>query len=96
MYKFVNIERKNNDEVIFCKSPTGKTFNEIYENMNRETSKYEGEQDFKSVDRFKAPTLELNEKREYEELANKEFTTEKGGGVIEKAIQTIEISLDEK
>ena len=91
------INTKTDDEVIFCKNPKGNTFNEIYENMNKESNKYTGSKSFKGVDEFKAPKLTFNEKKEYDELANKQFATADGSiGEIQKAIQTIKFSLDEK
>lgn len=93
------INTKTNDEVIFCKSPKGSNFNQIYENMNSEASKYTGSKSFESVDEFKAPKLTFNEKREYTELANKKFETADpvyDTAEIQKAIQTIKFSLDEK
>lgn len=93
------INTKTNDEVIFCKSPEGSNFNEIYENMNKEANKYSGSKSFKNIDEFKAPNLEFNEKREYTELANKRFETADpiyNLAEIKKAIQTIKFSLDEK
>ena len=93
------VNTKTDDEVIFCKSPQGETFNEIYENMNKESEKYKGSKTFKDVDEFKAPNLTFNEKREYTELQNKQFETADpiyDIAEIEKAIQTIKFSLDEK
>ena len=69
------VNTKTDDEVIFCKSPQGKTFNEIYINMNRESEKYTGSKIFENIDEFKAPNLTFNEKREYTELQDKEFET---------------------
>ena len=93
------VNTKTDDEVIFCKSPQGKNFNEIYENMNKESESYTGSKTFKDVDQFKAPNLTFNEKREYTELQDKEFKTADpiyDTAKIEKAIQTIKFSLDEK
>lgn len=93
------VNTKSNDEVIFCKNPQGKTFNEIYGNMNKESENYTGSSEFKDVDEFKAPNLTFNEKREYTELQGKEFETADpvyDKAIIEKAIQTIKFSLDEK
>lgn len=93
------VNTKTNDEVIFCKSPQGENFKEIYENMNKEASNYTGSKTFKNVDEFKAPNLTFNEKREYTELQGKEFKTNDpvyDRAEIVKAIQTIEFSLDEK
>lgn len=93
------VNTKTNDEVIFYKNPVGKTFMEIYENMNKEAEKYNGSKKFEDVDEFKAPNLEFNEIKEYEELANKKLETADPYypiGEIQKAIQTIELTLDEK
>lgn len=93
------VNTKTDDEVIFCKSPNGSNFNEIYENMNNESNKYAGSKSFENVDEFKAPNLEFDEKKEYTELANKEFKTADpyyDTAEIQKAIQTIKFSLDEK
>ena len=93
------VNTKSNDEVIFCKSPQGKTFNEIYDNMNKESENFTGSSEFKDVDEFKAPNLTFNEKREYTELQGKKFETADpvyDKAIIEKAIQTIKFSLDEK
>lgn len=93
------VNTKTNDEVIFCKNPQGTNFKEIYENMNEEANKYEGSKSFKYVDEFKAPNLTFNEKREYVELQNKQFKTADpyyNIAKIEKSIQTIKFSLDEK
>ena len=93
------INTKTNDEVIFCKSPQGETFQEIYENMNTKANRYTGRKSFANIDEFKAPKLTFNEKREYTELQNKKFKTADpiyDTAEIAKALQTIEFSLDEK
>lgn len=92
------VNTKTDDEVIFCKSPQGKTFKEIYENMNEEATNYNGSKMFKDIDEFKAPNLIFDEKREYSELQGKEFETNDPIYVtaeIAKAIQSIKFSLDE-
>jgi len=90
------LNTKTDDEVIFCKNPEGKTFKEIYDNMNKKTKKYKGSKNFENIDEFKAPTLTFNEKREYTELERKQFKTENGIAEIAKAIQTIKLTLNEK
>jgi hypothetical protein len=93
------INTKTDDEVIFCKNPQGTTFKEIYENMNEEADNYTGSKSFNSVDEFKAPNLTFNEKKEYIELQNKIFQTADpyyDTAEIDRAIQTIKFSLDEK
>ena len=93
------LKTKNKDEVIFCKSPEGNTFEEIYRNMNDKTNQFIGNSNFKEIDLLKVPKLEINLKREYKELQNKPFKTADpiyDEAVIVKAIQTIKFSLDEK
>ena len=92
----VKLITKDNDEVIFYKNPTGETFNEIYNNMMSKTKAYNGDKNFNDVDSFKAPMIDFNIKKEFYELENKEFKTYNGTAIIEKAIQTISFSLDEK
>ena len=93
------INTKTNDEVIFVKNPKGSTFNEIYKNMKNETKKYTGKSVLNDRDEFKAPTLKIDKKREYNELENKLFETNNPSYnpvTIAKAIQTIKLTLDEK
>ena len=93
------LNTKSNDEVIFCKNPQGKNFDEIYENMNKEANKYTGSKSFKDIDEFKAPNLTFDKKREYTELQDKIFKTADPvykEATIVKAIQTIQFKLNEK
>lgn len=91
------INTKTNDEVIFYKNPKGKTFKEIYDNMNLEANKYKESKTFSDIDRFKAPNIKFNELREYDELVNKQFlTSDKKVAEIIKAVQTIQFYLDNK
>lgn len=92
----VKIRTKNNDEVIFYKNPEGKTFKEIYDNMMKKTNEFEGSVSFTEYDYFMAPMISFNVKKEYKELEKKIFSTADGNkAMIEKAIQSIEFSLDE-
>jgi len=93
----LSIRTKTEDEVIFCKKPEGKTFNEIYSKMNQKAESYTGSKKFENIDEFKAPKLEFNEMKKYEELKNKFFKTADGrDAMIAEAIQTIQFELDEK
>ena len=93
----IKLTTKSNDEVIFYKNPKGKTFNEIYSNMTNDTNKYTGNKNFSNNDTFKAPMINFNVKREYNELQNKPFYDDENREyVIEKAVQTINFKLDEK
>lgn len=91
------VNTKTDDEVIFCKNPKGKNFNDIYINMNNKANKYTGSKSFEDIDEFKSPKLEIDILRNYEELTEKEFETANNDRVIiTDAIQTIKFSLDEK
>ncbi len=87
----IKLITKNNDEVIVIKNPKGETFDEIYNNIKgKETT------NFNNDDNFMMPKIDLNVLREYTELENKEIETIDGIYTIEKAIQSIKFSLDEK
>lgn len=93
------INTKENDEIIFYKNPKGNTFNEIYDNLNKKSQDFDGDSKFNDNDEFKAPIIDFNVKKEYEELENKPFKTlgyDFDNAVISKAIQTISFSIDEK
>ena len=87
----IKLITKNNDEVIVIKNPKGETFEEIYNNIKgKETT------DFNSDDNFMMPVIDFNVLREYVELENKDIKTLYGIYMIDKALQSIKFSLDEK
>ena len=87
----IKLLTKNSDEIIIIKNPRGNTFDEIYKNiLNKKVT------DFKSNDNFMMPVIDFNVLREYVELENKEIKTLDGIYMIDKAIQSIKFSLDEK
>ena len=91
------INTKSNDEVIFCKNPEGNNFSLIYENMIKKEKAFKGETSLTNIDLFKAPKIDLDVLKEYEEIENKEFSMEDGMiARIEKAMQSIKLTLDEK
>ena len=87
----IKLLTKNSDEIIIIKNPKGNTFDEIYKNiLNKKVT------DFRSNDNFMMPVIDFNVLREYLELENKEIKTLDGTYTIDKAIQSIKFSLDEK
>ena len=81
--------------MILCKNPQGNTFNEIYTNILNQERNYHGEDDLQSGELLKIPNIKLAEKHEFTELENKPFTFSTGEQYyIEKALQTIEFTLD--
>ena len=91
----IKLKTKQEDEVILCKNPQGKTFNEIYNNMLKQEEKYEGNSKIQEGEILKIPNIKLKEKNEFTEIQNKDFLFSNGDVYkIEKAIQTIEFELD--
>ena len=105
----IKLRTKQEDEVILCKNPEGKTFGEIYNNIlektevkvynmpnnqdNYESVKLYGE--LKEGEILKVPNIKIKEKNEIKEIENKKFEFSNGNIYsIEKALQTIEFELD--
>ncbi len=83
------------DEVILARNTNGKTFDEIYQNINNEKEKYEGNISFGDEDTLKVPNLDFNLLKEYKELKGLQFPTNKNAtAIIEEAVQTIKFKLD--
>lgn len=91
----IKLETKQEDEVILCKNPEGKTFNEIYNNITKQAEEYDGSNNLQEKELLKVPNIKINEKNEFKEIQNKSFYFSNGlEYTIEKAIQTIEFELD--
>ncbi len=91
----IQINTKQNDEVIICKGNEGKTFKEIYDKVKNTT--YDGSISLSNTESLKIPNLEFKEKKEFTNLQDKEFTFSTGEiYTIEEAIQTVEFKLDKK
>ena len=89
----VKVKTKENDEIIYVKGPEGDTFEEIYNNFNKENNLYQGSKKLELDETFKAPNMKFNVLRDYTEL---EKVCNNGKKVIQKAIQTIEFEIDNK
>lgn len=93
----LSISTKNGDQVIFNKNPKGNTFKEIYNNIEEQSKNFKGSRKLSKQDKFKAPYIAFNVKKEYKELEEKEFIASDGDKCrIEKAIQSISFKMDEK
>lgn len=91
----VKLYTKSNDEIIIALKNEGKNFEEIYNNILEKAEKFDGKKSFGKLDSLMVPNLNMNFLKEYTELAGKEFPTKDGTLVeIEKAVQTIEMKLD--
>lgn len=96
----VSINTKDGDKLIINKKTNGENFKEIYENILNNKKEYEengGSIKLEKEDEFKMPNIEFFTLNEYSELKNNivEFE-EKDSFKIEKVIQGIEFSLNEK
>ena len=95
------IGTKNGDELVFCKNPEGKTYNEIYNNMKVKASSYEGNSSFADKDVLKVPFIDFAKMVKYTELQNKPFMINNPDydynvAEIDTAIQTVMFKLGEK
>lgn len=105
----IKLKTKQEDEVILCKNPEGKTFGEIYNNILNKTEvksyNMPNNQDnteriniygtLKEGEILKVPNIKLKEKNEIKEIENQKFQFSDGKIYsIEKALQTIEFELD--
>ena len=91
----IKLKTKQEDEVILCKNAKGNTFNEIYEKIIEQESKYEGSNELQEGEILKVPNININEKNEFTEIENRPFFFSDGSEYkIKKAIQTIKFELD--
>ena len=93
----IKLNTKQEDEVIFCKHPNGKTFNEIYKNIQKEQKEYKGNKKLQEGELLKIPNIKLKEKTEFTEIQEKPFFFSNGLVYkIAKSLQTIDFELDRK
>lgn len=91
----IKLNTKQEDEVIFCKNPEGKSFNEIFKNIIDKEKNYTGNKRLTEAEKLKVPNIKLKEKTEFTEIQDKPYLFSNGDIYsIEKAIQTIEFELD--
>lgn len=91
----IKLNTKQEDEVILCKNPEGKSFNEIFKNITDKEKSYTGNKNLIEGEKLKVPNIKLKEKTEFTEIQDKPYEFSNGDIYsIEKAIQTIEFELD--
>lgn len=91
----IKLKTKQEDEVILCKNPEGKTFNEIYKNIEEKERNFKGNKNIEEKEVVKIPNIKLSEKAEFSEVENKPFFFSNGNSyLIEKTVQTIKFELD--
>lgn len=91
----VQLNTETGDKVILIRNAEGQTFQEIYDNMYEKANNFSGKIDFGENDTLKVPNLNIDKKKNYEELKGNIFTTVDGKrGEIQEAIQSIKMKLD--
>lgn len=91
----IKLNTKQKDELILCKNPKGKTFNEIFKNITDKEKNYKGKKYLTESENLKVPNIKFKEKTEFTEIQDKPYEFSNGDIYsIEKAIQTIEFELD--
>ena len=91
----IKLKTKQKEEVILCKNPEGKTFNEIYQKITEKSNNYKGTNRVQEREIVQIPNIKVNEKTEFTEIQRKSFLFSNGYSYeIEKAIQTIQFELD--
>lgn len=92
----IKLITKTNDEVIISLGNTSNTFLNIYNEILEKTSEYRGNINLTDTDKVQIPCLNFKIKKEFIELENKPFLfKDKSEYTIDKALQTIQITLDE-
>lgn len=91
----IELETEQKEKVILCKNPEGRSFEEIYKNMQEKQKKSSTAKNMQSGEVLKIPELKVDEKKEFTEVENKEFSFSDGERyLIETALQTIKFELD--
>lgn len=91
----IKLKTKQEDEVILCKNPEGKTFNEIYNNIEKKEKSFKGNKNIEDKEIVKIPNIKIDEKSGFSEIENKPFFLQNGNSyLIEKTMQTIKFELD--
>lgn len=89
------INSEDKDQIVLVRNPQGRSFENIYSNINKKAEEYKGSRAFLDQDILKIPNLDINVIKAYEGIKGKEFTAKDGSiGVIEDALQTINFNLD--
>ena len=93
--KAILLETKQGDEVIIAMTNKMKNFNQVYEKITTESKNYQGNKALTDVEELKIPNLSIDTEKEFTDLENKEFEDIDGNKMkIDKALQTIDFSLD--
>ena len=93
----IKLLTKSNDEVIISRGNKANTFGKIYAEIKENNENFKGSKNIEEDEIVKIPNIDFKLKKEFNEIEAKPFLFASGEEyVIEKAVQTIEFSLDEK
>lgn len=92
----VKLLTKEGDEVILVKNDKKDSLLNIYNEMNTQSEKYDGEKYLDNEDTLMIPFIKFNVKKEIDSVAGKKYKWSDGSEhIINKAVQTIKFELDE-
>ncbi len=88
--------KSDNDEVILYRTNTKKTFDKVYQALNKKAQKYRGEKKFSAGDRLMVPFMTFKNYTNYDELCNKEIlnNTTDERLYIAQAMQTADFNMN--
>lgn len=89
------LNTKENEQVILSRGAKGNNFLDLYNDVVKKSKEYKGNNKFTENDYLQVPNINLNKKREYEELCEKRFLNALDNECyISKAIQTIQLDMN--
>ncbi len=91
----VVLKTKEGEDVILARGLKGNTFSKQYDNLKSKEEKYEGNKEFTENDYLKVPNINVQAKKNYDNLCDKRFLALDGDVCnITKAIQTINLDMN--
>ena len=92
----IKVLTKQKDELIFSRGNTETNFLDMYRSIMNKSTSFTGKKSLNSDDEVKIPYIDFNVKKEFNNLENKPFLYSDGSShYIDKAIQTISLTVDE-
>lgn len=91
----ISLTTSKKDEIILAKNSMKTTFEDIYDEVEAKSKSYIGDTVFGENDTLKIPVINLDLVKQYEELNELEFeTNKKATGILQDNLQAIQIKLD--
>lgn len=90
----IQLKTQSNDIVYLYRTNSNASFDKLFEKMNKQSNKYQGNKEFAKADTLKVPNLKINEQRKYPELCNKQIKDTEL--YFSEAIETLQLELNNK